>query len=175
MRASVRAWRRGVGGASHRGVLAQLAERGEGFLVSLADLLGEVVQLCRHLVALRALLLRRLLLLLVSVIPDGCGRESRQTERGHPRPGCAGEGGRHSTASPVNRRRPADSGAPVPEESSAHPQGGPVCLDGTSRVHWFLEDFPGMFPPVREGVARGARQENPSCLGHTSRNGARDS
>ena len=89
VRACVRAWRRGVGGASHRGVLAQLAERGEGFLVSLADLLGEVVQLCRHLVALRALLLRRLLLLLVSVIPDRCGRESRQTERGHQRPGCA--------------------------------------------------------------------------------------
>lgn len=53
-----------------RGVFSQLAERGEGFLVRFSDLLCEIVQLSCHFIALCAFLLRRLLLFLVSVIPD---------------------------------------------------------------------------------------------------------
>lgn len=72
----------GAGSVSHRGVLAQLAERGEGFLVRFPDLLSEIVQLCCHFIALCAFLLRRLLLFLVPVIPDGWKRETRHI-RGH--------------------------------------------------------------------------------------------
>lgn len=58
------------GSVSYRGVFTQLAEGREGFLVSFSDLLCEIVQLSRHLIAFRAFLLRRLLLFLVPIIPD---------------------------------------------------------------------------------------------------------
>lgn len=70
------------GSVSYRGVFTQLAEGGEGFLVGFADLLCEIVQLRRHLIAFRAFLLRRLLLLLVPIIPDSWKGERRQI-RGH--------------------------------------------------------------------------------------------
>lgn len=81
-----RAWMRGsaawLGSVSYRGVFTQLAEGGEGFLVGFADLLCEIVQLSRHFIAFRAFLLRRLLLLLVPIIPDSWKGERRQI-RGH--------------------------------------------------------------------------------------------
>lgn len=57
-------------GISYRGVFTQLAERGEGFLVSLSDLLCEIVQLSCHFIAFHTFLFRRLFLFLVPVIPD---------------------------------------------------------------------------------------------------------
>src|SRR4029434_8051415 len=52
---------------AHRGVFAQLTERGEGLLVGLAYLLNDGLQLGRQLVRLHKLRLGRLLLLLVPV------------------------------------------------------------------------------------------------------------
>ena len=63
---------------SHRGVFAQLTERGEGLLVRLADLLDDGLQLGCHLVALGQLRLGALLLLLVPVVPNGWGRKRRR-------------------------------------------------------------------------------------------------
>lgn len=57
---------------THRSVFAQLAQGGEGILVGLAHLLNEVLHLGRDHIALRTLRLRRVLLLLVPVIPDSC-------------------------------------------------------------------------------------------------------
>lgn len=53
----------------YRGVLAQLAERGEGFLMSLANLLDKLFQFWRHFIAVHHHLLFHVLLLLVAVVP----------------------------------------------------------------------------------------------------------
>lgn len=53
-------------------VFSQLAERGEGFLVSFSDLLSEIIQLCCHFIVFCGLLLWRFLLLFVSIISDSC-------------------------------------------------------------------------------------------------------
>lgn len=58
------------GNLTHRGVLAKLAEGGEGFLVGLSDLFYDALQLGCQLVALCQLRLRALLLLLIAVISN---------------------------------------------------------------------------------------------------------
>lgn len=57
-------------------VFSQLAERGEGFLVSFSDLLSEIIQLCCHFIVFCGLLLWRFLLLFVPIISDSCRRTS---------------------------------------------------------------------------------------------------
>lgn len=64
---------------THCSVFSQLAEWGEGFLVSFSDLLSEIIQLCCHFIVFCGLLLWRFLLLFVPIISDGC-RKSRDTD-----------------------------------------------------------------------------------------------
>lgn len=65
-------------------VLSQLAERGEGFLVSFSDLLSEIIQLCCHFIVFCGLLLCRFLLLFVPIISDSCRKRTGTDDSNHP-------------------------------------------------------------------------------------------
>lgn len=69
------------GAVTHRGVLAELAQGGEGLLVRAADLLDDELQLGAQLVALRRLRFGSLFLLLVPVVADGCRGRERARDR----------------------------------------------------------------------------------------------
>lgn len=70
-------------------VFSQLAEWGEGFLVSFSDLLSKIIQLCCHLIAFCGLLLWRFLLLFVSIISDSYRKSTSHDYSDHPHVGFA--------------------------------------------------------------------------------------
>lgn len=67
---------------TYSGVFAQLAQRGEGFLVSFANFIDQLLQLSAQLVALREHhLLLHVLLLFVSVVTHRCMKGKRERKK----------------------------------------------------------------------------------------------